>query len=309
MTATAPSVTLRPLLKTDLEAVVALDKRAEGGSRRGYFERRLGVALRWPKRHLQLAALADGQVVGFLLARTAGGEFGRKEPAIVLEAINVDPAARHHGVGQQMLGGLSELARGREVTRLVTQVDWHSHPMMRFLDAAKFELAPRIVLARKVHRMPLPQTDEEIEAFPPLVRHLREDDLDMVCRIDRATTGEDRSEYLRRKVDEVLTESAIEVSLVSEEDGHVVAFVMARVDLGDFGHVGATASLDTIGVNPGHASKGHARAILTQMIDNLAALHVERLETEVAHDAFGLLRFLYRFGFGPSDRLPMQRKA
>lgn len=38
-------------------------------------------------------------------------------------------------------------------------------------------------------------------------------------------------------------------------------------------------------------------------IDNLAALHVERLETEVASDNIELLRFLYRFGIGGSQRL------
>jgi ribosomal protein S18 acetylase RimI-like enzyme len=156
--------------------------------------------------------------------------------------------------------------------------------------------------------MPLPATDEEIEAFPPVVRHLREEDFEMVARIDRDNTGQDRSEYLRRKFDEVLTESAIEVSLVAEDDGFVVAFAMARVDFGDFGHVEPVAALDTIGVNPGHARKGFAQAVLTQMIDNLSALHVERLETEVAHDSFGLLRFLYKFGFGPSSRLAMHKR-
>jgi ribosomal protein S18 acetylase RimI-like enzyme len=179
--------------------------------------------------------------------------------------------------------------------------------MLRFLDGAGFGLASRQILERAVHRMPLPGTDEEIETPPPLVRHLREGDLDMIVRIDRAITGADRGSYLKRKVDEALHESPIVVSLVAEDDGFVVGFAMARVDYGDFGHVEPTASLDTIGVNPAFARNGLARALLTQMIDNMSALHVDRLETEVAQDDFELFRFLYRFGFRPSERLAFLR--
>jgi ribosomal protein S18 acetylase RimI-like enzyme len=70
---------------------------------------------------------------------------------------------------------------------------------------------------------------------------------------------------------------------------------------------GPTASLDTIGVDPGFSGKGYARALLTQMIENLAAIHVERLETEVAAGDLALRRFLHAFGFRPAQRLPFER--
>jgi hypothetical protein len=44
------------------------------------------------------------------------------------------------------------------------------------------------------------------------------------------------------------------------------------------------------------------------MIENLAALHVERLETEVAPDAFELQRFLQRAGFVPSQQLAFRKQ-
>jgi ribosomal protein S18 acetylase RimI-like enzyme len=307
--ARASNVEVRPLTKQDLDAVVALDRRITGGPRRGYFQRRLDAAIRWPRRHLQVAAWYEGALVGFVLSRRAGGEYGRPEAFVVLETVGVDPTAQHHGVGQKLVGTLADLMREREVHRLVTQVDWRNHNMLRFLDGAGFALEPRLLLSRDVHRMPLPPTDEEIETFPPVVRVLREEDLEQVARIDRQITGEDRAEYLRRKFDEALAESSIRVSLVAEDDGFVVAFAMARIDVGDFGHVEPTASLDTIGVSPGFAHRGFARATLTQMVDNLAALHVERLETEIAHDAFDLARFLHEFGFAPSQRLSFGKRV
>lgn len=295
--------TVRPLTAADFEAVVALDARIGGGARRGYFEKRLQAALRQPRRHLQLAAAVDGALTGFVLARKAGGEYGDPEGAVVLEAFGVDPAARHRGAGRRMLARLEELAREREISALVTQAHWSEHGILGFLDAARFELAPRRIFERPVQRGPVDDSD----TAPPLVRNLRAEDLEALVRIDQRITGQDRGEYLRRKVDEVLHESAIQVSLVAEDDGFPVGFAMVRVDFGDFGHLGACASLDTIGVDPRFARKGFATALLVQMIENLAALHVERLETEVAPDAFELHRFLQRAGFEPSQRLAFRK--
>jgi ribosomal protein S18 acetylase RimI-like enzyme len=302
-----PDVVVRPLRPEDLEAVIALDSRSGGSTRRGYFEKRLAAGLRKPKAHYQLALTTGHGLVGFLLARVAGGEYGRPEDVVVLEALGVDPAKRHAGLGRQMLAGLAALASAHGIHRLVTQVDWRNHSMLKFLAGGGFELAPRQILERVVGRIPLPDTDEEIEKWPPRVRHLEAGDLAALVRIDGRITGQDRSRYLERKFDEALNESAIAMSLVAESDGHPVAFAMARVDFGDFGHVEPIAALDTIGVDPPFERHGFARAVLSQMIDNLAALHVRRLETEVARESFGLLGFLYDFGFGPSQRLSFQR--
>ncbi|HTO96552.1 MAG TPA: GNAT family N-acetyltransferase [Myxococcales bacterium] len=298
---------IRPLTGGDFEAVVALDARVGGQARRGYFERRLAAALRRPKGHLQLAAEGPKGLAGFLLARRAEGEFGGREPAVVLETIGVDPGAQRGGIGRRLLAELAELAARGGAKALRTQADWREHALLRLLDRTGFKLAPRQILERAVHRMPLPATDEEIETPPPLVRQLRAGDFDWVVRVDQRITGLNRAGYLQRKFEEALQESAIAVSQVVEDDGFVVAFGMARVDLGDFGRLQATASLDTIGVDPGFTGKGYARALLTQLIENLAALHVERLETEVGPEDGKLRRFLHAFGFRPAQRLAFEK--
>ena len=292
-------LTVRPLTAADFDAVVALDARVASGQRRGYFEKRLKAALRTPRRHLQLAAESDGRLAGFVLARKRGGEYGDPEDAVVLEAFGVDPDGRRQGTAGAMLDELEALARARGISALGTQASWRDHGILGFLDAAGFELAPRRILERVVGRFPV--VDEDVEQPPPLVRNLREGDLDAIARIDG------RADYVQRKVDEALHESAIAVSLVVEDDGFAAGFGMARVDFGDFGHVGATASLDTIGVDPRFARQGLGTALLVQMIENLAALHVERLETEVAPAALDLQAFLLRFGFEPAQRLAFRK--
>jgi len=142
--AVTPSV--RALTAKDFDAVVALDQRITGHQRRDYFAKRLQAAVRNPKDHLQLAAEGPAGLVGFLLARVAGGEFGRPQPAAVLETVGVDPAAQHRGVGQSLLQGLEDLMRHKNIPELVTDVEWTNHAMLRFLAGGGFALAPRQIV-------------------------------------------------------------------------------------------------------------------------------------------------------------------
>ena len=139
------------------------------------------------------------------------------------------------------------------------------------------------------------------------IRAIREGDLAAVTAIDREATGRDRSGYFEEKFAEALYESDVRVSLVAELDGRSVGFIMARVDLGDFGRTEPAAELDTIGVLPDYRAHGVGRALLSQLMANLASLRVERVLTEVDWDDHGLLAFLARCGFRPSSCLAFDR--
>jgi ribosomal protein S18 acetylase RimI-like enzyme len=139
------------------------------------------------------------------------------------------------------------------------------------------------------------------DRFP--IRTVAADDLRSLIAIDRRITGRDRSGYFERKLAEALHESDIRVSLVAEQDGRPVGFIMARVDLGEFGRVESTAVLDTIGVDPDYRQHGIGRALLSQLLVNLGTLRVERIRTEIDWRDRDLLAFLGNCGFGPAQRL------
>lgn len=141
------------------------------------------------------------------------------------------------------------------------------------------------------------------------IASLRPDDLNDLVRIDRKLTGRDRGAYIARKLDEALLDSGIRVSLAARLDGLVVGYVMARIDFGDMGHTQATAVLDTIGVNPDFAGRGVGRALLSQLLVNLRALDVERLETTLAATDLELLAFLTHAGFRPAERIALSKRA
>lgn len=139
------------------------------------------------------------------------------------------------------------------------------------------------------------------------VRAMKESDLRRLIAIDSRITGHSREAYFQGKLAEALGESDVRVSLVAECDGVPAGFIMARVDLGEFGRVEPVAIVDTIGVDPDYRDKGVGRALLSQLLVNLATLRVDSVRTEVSWRERELLSFLDRCGFEPSQTLSFDR--
>jgi ribosomal protein S18 acetylase RimI-like enzyme len=135
------------------------------------------------------------------------------------------------------------------------------------------------------------------------VRSMADGDLRALVAIDRRITGRDRAAYFERKLADALNESDVRVSLVAELDGVPVGFIMARVDLGEFGRVDTTAVIDTLGVDPDYQNRGVGRALVSQLLANLNTLRVDTVRTEVDWRDRDLLAYLDRSGFAPSQQL------
>jgi ribosomal protein S18 acetylase RimI-like enzyme len=135
------------------------------------------------------------------------------------------------------------------------------------------------------------------------MRSMTERDLPALVAIDRRITGRDRTEYFKRKLREALYESGVRVSLVAEADARAVGFIMARVNLGEFGRTEPTAEMDTIGIDPDYRDRGIGRALLSQLFANLAILRVDKILTEVDWSNIELMAFLSHCDFKPSARL------
>lgn len=139
------------------------------------------------------------------------------------------------------------------------------------------------------------------------VRSMAAGDLAALVEIDRCITGHARAGYFERKLMDALTESDVRVSLVAELDGVPVGFIMARVDLGEFGRVDTTAVLDTIGVHPDYQHRGVGQALISQLLMNLGTLRVDNVRTEVDWNDSSLLAYLDGCGFRPSQQLCFDR--
>jgi len=152
-----------------------------------------------------------------------------------------------------------------------------------------------------------PETDDgTLPTDAIAVRTLEQRDLPAIVRIDAASMGRRREEYYAAKVKATLGEGRLRTSLVAEVDGNVVGFVLAKVFYGEFGQAEPVAVVDSIGVLPSHRGQHVGAALFRQLLMNLRALDVERVQTEVDWKQFDLLRFLASHDFRPAPRLCLQ---
>jgi ribosomal protein S18 acetylase RimI-like enzyme len=137
---------VRSLRPADLDAVVRIDKRIIGRSRRSYFEVKLKEALNNARLMVSLAVDIDGHLAGYLMGRLYYGEFGVPEPVAILDTIGVDPEHPREGIGRALMDQFRRNLNALGIERIQTEAQWNDWALIRFLDASGFEPARRICL-------------------------------------------------------------------------------------------------------------------------------------------------------------------
>ena len=316
---------MRPLVAEDLPQVIEIDENNTGRSRKDFFERRVSAAQAQPKQYVYIAYENKGDVQGYLLARLQEGAFGGDKTVAVVDDIGVSKDAQGHGVGHRLMDELIAIVQKKNIHEIRSQAEWSDQNILHFFAANGFQLAPRTIYERDsdyMDRVMQEEEDEplEIDFSDPSgddtsalsrdqvpCRSLQQTDLAAIIKIDGKIMGADRSGYFDRKMHEIMKESGIRVSLVAELDEHVVGFVMARVDFGEFGQTEPSAIIDTLGVDPAYGHKHVGSALLSQLMANLTVLRTDRVRTEVGVEQLGLQGFLQNNGFGPAQCLSFSR--
>ncbi len=134
-----------------------------------------------------------------------------------------------------------------------------------------------------------------------IVRVMKEEDMDDIVDIDARVLGQRRRVYYERKCALALDDARqLVTSLVGEQEGQVIGFIMGNVYLGEFGIPETMASLDTIGVHPDYQGQGLAIELMKEFVTNLKKAGVERIYTLVNWNDWDLLRFFEKSGFTPA---------
>ncbi len=145
--ATPGEVLIRPVKRTDLDQVVAIDATVTGLEKRRYWERvfrRYGAAGPREQRHF-LVALAGARVVGFIIGEVRDWEFG-SPPCGWVFAIDIDPGARQAGVGTKLLAAISDRFRRAGVDKLRTLLSRDNTLILSFFRAQGMMAGPLIPL-------------------------------------------------------------------------------------------------------------------------------------------------------------------
>lgn len=116
---------VRPLQPKDVEPVLAIERDNTGNeARRLFLKETAEFHLKSQSRDLiALVAEDQGKVLGFVLGRVSGPEFGSRESLGWISVVGVDKAARGKGVGKELGEALLSEFRKRGVKRVRTLVD------------------------------------------------------------------------------------------------------------------------------------------------------------------------------------------
>ncbi|MGD8546009.1 MAG: GNAT family N-acetyltransferase [Candidatus Bathyarchaeota archaeon] len=148
----------RALTENDLDAVVEIDRKVLGKTRREYWKRKIGYADIYPRP--ALVAEMNGKVIGFILGYVSGWEFGVPDTVGWIDTIGVDPDYQHKGIGQRLFRDLVENFKrtGREaqpeaketsiegVNVVYTLVKWNDWNLLRFFHKVGFKKGEMISL-------------------------------------------------------------------------------------------------------------------------------------------------------------------
>lgn len=141
---------LSALKPDDLYDVVRIDKGVTGQRREAVFYELVDEAVKDSAVRVSLVARIDGNTVGFVMARTNYGDYGRTEPVAVLDTIGVDPEYSGRGVGHALLSQLFANLDELHVEGVETVVASTDSQLLRFFHAVGFKPSQRLVFVKRM---------------------------------------------------------------------------------------------------------------------------------------------------------------
>lgn len=144
------TISVRPLERSDLDAVRAIDEKLSGQSRPAFWRARLEVAALRPP-WMSLAAEMDGRLVGFLFGWVGELEFGITRPTGWVDLVGVAPPYRGRGVARALLERFEDSGRQlRAIEGVATLIDLHQDDIREFFVQMGFRQGPMIHMERPI---------------------------------------------------------------------------------------------------------------------------------------------------------------
>jgi ribosomal protein S18 acetylase RimI-like enzyme len=130
------TVTIRPMMRSDIHDVLALDRKLSGGHA---FLSHKDMAATEPGGPLDLSFIAeiDGKIVGFIISRIAYLMIPLTEVCLV-QGILVDPDHQEHGIGSKLFEKLLDFCNEEGIHTVRSLVDERNNELRRLVERLGF---------------------------------------------------------------------------------------------------------------------------------------------------------------------------
>src|ERR1044071_1267494 len=135
------------------------------------------------------------------------------------------------------------------------------------------------------------------------IRPLDELDIDAIVGIDEKISGRCRPEVWETRIGYYLRRDP-ESSVVAEEDGRVVGFMLGEVRSGEFGLEEPTGWIEVLGVDPDHRGRAVGRQMAEAMLAHFRREGARSVRTLVDEKMGDIARFFDSLGFEPAGLRP-----
>jgi ribosomal protein S18 acetylase RimI-like enzyme len=143
-------LSVRQLTKDDLDAIVEIDTKVLGESRRDYWLTKIVKQAETRPPDASLAAEIDGKVVGFILGEVSGWEFKVPNNIGWIDTIGIDPDYQNRGIAKVLANAVVTNLRRYGVNTIYTLVNWNDWDLLQFFHAMGFTRGDMINLVLKV---------------------------------------------------------------------------------------------------------------------------------------------------------------
>ena len=130
-------LSMRPLTIGDLDAIVEIDRKVLGKTRRDFWKKKIDLPT--PRYSLSgLVAELEGKVIGFILGEVSGWEFGIPDTVGWISTIGIDPDYQHRGVARKLSQKFIKNLKAIGVNVVYTLVNWSDWDLLKFFHAMGF---------------------------------------------------------------------------------------------------------------------------------------------------------------------------
>ena len=143
-------LTLRILREDDLDAIVEIDTKVLGETRRDYWVTKIIRQAESRPHDASLVSEVDGKVIGFILGEVSGWEFKVPNNIGWIDTIGIDPDYQNRGIAKELANALVANLKKHGVDTIYTLVNWNDWDLLQFFHAMGFTRGDMINLVLKV---------------------------------------------------------------------------------------------------------------------------------------------------------------